>query len=295
MTGKSPTDIPIQSGCPLCGSKAVIRKGTLQHSGASVLRCGHCSHTFAWPFPTSASPSSNDMATESLESFSLGLLNQSEGVKQRQRQLATNRTELYSSLLEAGRTPFRMLEVGCGSGGLGTGFAQLGNEYLGIDIDHRVVEEGQRNGLDVRRLDVMELSLEETFDVIFFTQVLEHILEPTVFLAKVRQHLRPGGILHLDVPNQATLAGWPSIAGMRRGERWGAIEYPHHCMSYSKHSLTHALAQVPGLASQVFTTTCDHDTWGQAVDPGFVSKAYYRASTVMRSESLLVGLGRAST
>jgi len=236
------------------------------------------------------------MATESTEEFTLGLIGQNQEVKDRQALLAKNRFDYYLRQLAGGRKSFRLLEVGCGSGGLGTGFSSLGVEYLGIDIDHRVVEEGQRNGVNVQRIDLMELSLNETFDVIFFSQVLEHIVVPQDFLAKVRQHLRTPGLIHLDVPSQGTLAGLPSIAtrGLRRQrQRFGAIDYPHHCMAYSKQSLNRALVQVRGLTSQVFTKACDDEIWGQAGNtPTLKARTFYRASEVLRRESLLVAIGQ---
>ena len=290
-----PKETVLDAACPVCGCGSVKLRATFSTSGVSVLQCGQCSHTFARPLPSSDSPSANAMATESSLEFTLGLIGQSQDVKDRQALLAQNRSDYYLGQLGGGRKSFRILEVGCGSGGLGAGFSSLGVDYLGIDIDHRVVEEGQRNGVNTQLIDLMDLSLDEKFDVIFFTQVLEHIVLPHDFLAKVRRHLSTPGLIHLDVPSHGTLAGWPSIAagGFRHRQRFGAIDYPHHCMAYSKQSLSRALAQVPSLSSEIFTKACDDRIWGQAIGtPSLRVKAFYRASEVLRSESLLVAIGK---
>ena len=281
-----------ESACPVCSFTASELKATLRPGDISVLECGECTHTFARPVPVSDSLSANAMATESLETFTASLIGQDEAVKERQDLLARNRAEFYLRTLGDGRTSFRILEVGCGSGGVGRGYAEMGHDYLGIDIDPRVIEEGQRIGVNVKHLDLMDLDPSEKFDVVFMSQVLEHILEPGAFLAKVRHHLRHPGVLHLDVPSQATLAGRPSVIRGGWGTRYGAINYPHHCMAYSARSLGRCLSYLPGFESSVFTAACDHELWGQARGPGIVAKAFYRASQLTRRESLLVAVGR---
>jgi SAM-dependent methyltransferase len=270
-------------------------KATLRPGEISVLECGECTHTFARPIPASGSPSASAIATESLETFTASLIGQAEPIRKRQDLLARNRAELYLRTLGPGRTSFRILEVGCGSGGLGRGYTDLGHDYLGLDIDARVIDEGRRIGVNVRHLDVMDLDRSETFDVVFMSQVLEHILEPGAFLTKVRRHLRHPGLLHLDVPSQATLAGRPSVIRGGWGARYGAINYPHHCMAYSSRSLGRCLSYLPDFESRVFTAACDHELWGQARGPGISAKAFYRASQLTRRESLLVAVGRTLT
>lgn len=56
----------------------------------------------------------------------------------------------------------------------------------------------------------MEVPVKRQYDVIFMTQVLEHITHPREMVERLYASLVPGGIPHLDVPNQGTLAGWPS-------------------------------------------------------------------------------------
>lgn len=280
--------------CPVCHGSAVVRRASLRHSEVSVFRCGVCTHTFAWPFPTSDSPSASAIATESRGSHTPTSEAQYKLSERSVRQISGRRCAQYLRLLGGSPRSLRILEVGCGKGDMGVGFGSLGHEYVGIDIDHRVVKEAKGRGIDARVMDVMDLPTEETFDVICSSQVLEHIIEPSVFLEASGRHLRPGGVLHVDVPNQYTLAGWPSLAFGGRHDRWGAIKYPRHCMGYTEQSLRFALSQVVDLDTRVFRAALDDEVWGQAMDPGLISRAYFLASRAVRGESLLVALAQST-
>ena len=44
--------------------------------------------------------------------------------------------------------------------------------------------------------------IDEKFDVITAHQVLEHVEKPNFFLEEIKEKLKIGGILHLELPNQ---------------------------------------------------------------------------------------------
>ncbi len=272
----------------LCGAVDGRRRAVV--SGSEVWQCTTCELTQCDPLPHIEAPSSGASTILTEESFTEAMLRPTEAQRSRYEQLARGRWELYSR--DLGRQRFRMLEIGCGAGGLGPPMRALGVEYEGIDLDHRPVDgarqRGEGDGLTVG--DFMADAARGTWDVIFATQVLEHITRPVLFVEKITGCLAPSGILHLDVPSQATLAGVPSRLLRGIGSRFGAIDWPHHAIAYGPTALRRLLE--PSYRVQIFTASPADPMWGQAVVPGCAALAYYRGSRVLNRESLLVAYGR---
>ena len=95
----------------------------------------------------------------------------------------------------------RVLDIGCGPGVLGEWLADLGIEYLGVDIDDDYCAYARARGLDVRQLDVRTQPDLGLFDAVVLSEVLEHVADPFDMLAAVRGYVTPGGVLLLTVPS----------------------------------------------------------------------------------------------
>lgn len=96
----------------------------------------------------------------------------------------------------------QVLELGAGAG-LNNHYALKGKvrRIVGVDVDPRVrenplLDEGVEG--DVCRLPFADCS----FDVAFCIYVLEHIAEPSRFVAEVRRVLKPGGLFLALTPNR---------------------------------------------------------------------------------------------
>ena len=86
-----------------------------------------------------------------------------------------------------GRAP-SILEVGCGSGIMGEQMALAGAEYVGIDIDSRMIDEARERGLTVFLADFLDYVPDRAFDVVTACQVVEHILEPAGLHTEGKRH-----------------------------------------------------------------------------------------------------------
>lgn len=98
----------------------------------------------------------------------------------------------------------RVLEIGCGLGGLLATFQAAGAVCLGIEPNveaaHRCTE---RLGITVLALPFEEAARQLTpgFDAIVAISVLEHVARPGEFLDLAGGLLRPGGVLLVSTPN----------------------------------------------------------------------------------------------
>jgi 2-polyprenyl-3-methyl-5-hydroxy-6-metoxy-1,4-benzoquinol methylase len=101
------------------------------------------------------------------------------------------------------------LELGCGTGYMITlPMRTWGYDVVGIDLDDASVQMGRgllaSNGLDPDALQTADLrDLDETYDAIIASEVLEHLTEDDLrsVLAAIHERLRPGGLLLVTVPN----------------------------------------------------------------------------------------------
>jgi SAM-dependent methyltransferase len=97
----------------------------------------------------------------------------------------------------------RMLDVGCGYG-FGIDLAQFLFKWKGTGLDPSIAARRGRTelGLDIRPGTMDEcVARDERFDVIFASEVLEHLADPRSFLASARRCLSTRGVLLLTTPD----------------------------------------------------------------------------------------------
>ena len=82
-----------------------------------------------------------------------------------------------------------------------------------------------------------DLPIGKKFDWIFMVEVIEHLLNPVVELARIRSILNPGGKLAITTPNTR---GWRSI---KEGIRWQEAQNPTHINLFSTSALKLCLKQ----------------------------------------------------
>lgn len=92
----------------------------------------------------------------------------------------------------APRARARILDVGCGSGGLAAALGAAGHHVTPIDASAEAVEEARANGIDARQADLAGF-LGGPFDVVLFSFSLHHITPLDQALEKARALLAPAG------------------------------------------------------------------------------------------------------
>ncbi len=132
-----------------------------------------------------------------------------------------------------------LLDFGCGRGEQLDRAKRQGCETIGIDFSERAVAEVRRNGHTALLVtpDLWDAVADETVDLVRMSHVLEHLYEPRPVLAEIVRKMKPGGRLHVSVPNPA---GW--AAAVFRGA-WFGLECPRHIMMYPPRAVRRLLAE----------------------------------------------------
>ena len=109
-----------------------------------------------------------------------------------------------SLLLGEVRAGERVLDLGCGAGRFVAALRDAGAEAVGVELAEAALERARRNapGADLRLVEPDgSLPLDHaSVDLVWCSEVLEHVADTAYLLLEVRRVLRPGGRLLVTVP-----------------------------------------------------------------------------------------------
>ena len=96
----------------------------------------------------------------------------------------------------------RLLEIGCGSGGMLSIMQSLGWQVEGVEVDPLGVEVARAKGLNVHLGDVFSKKYaDNSFDAITLSHVIEHVHDPIGLIEECKRILKPSGIISMVTPN----------------------------------------------------------------------------------------------
>lgn len=101
----------------------------------------------------------------------------------------------------------RFLDFACAAGYLFEEAQRRGWDAHGCDVGEWTGRAAESRGLKNMHVgDFDDLNFPDNhFDVVYASQVFEHLLFPTEDLARLKRVLKPGGMLYIEVPNYYTL------------------------------------------------------------------------------------------
>ena len=190
---------PVSRDCPVCGgqqAQAYLQKGELR-----LVCCRACSMIYANPAPAE---------------FALGQYYDRAGTDyylsptKLESDYAAVRFERELRVFRKDCPGGAVLDVGCSSGAF---LFQLNQRFpgcyqiLGTDVSGPPLDYAEGRGVAVLRGNFLEQEFgQRQFDAVTFWAVIEHLLEPKLFLSKAWSLLRPDGLCFVLVPNMKSLA-----------------------------------------------------------------------------------------
>lgn len=241
------TEVP----CAVCGEGQDLPVAFEKH-GLSIRRCASCSHVFVSPrLPDAAVPTV--YATAYWDGYMRAL-----GRPMLEERLVVDYQNAWDRLrrdILPRRSSGRLLDVGTASGGLVKAAGESGFDAIGIEPSTAACELARRaHGIDPICATLPEYdAAPESFDVICYYNVLEHLLDPRRDLEAVRRMLAPGGLLVIEAPT----AG--SLALAEDGLDWPPLEPVEHVHLFNEGNAAR-LAEDCGL--RVLDLYCPHeDAW----------------------------------
>ena len=217
------TSALVSRDCPVCGrddAAAYLQKGALR-----LVRCRLCSMIYANPAPAQfASGQYYDRAGADYY-LSTAKLESDYAAVRFERELRLFRMHCRSGAV---------LDVGCSSGAF---LFQLNQRFpgcyqiLGTDVSGPPLDYAEGRGVPVVRGNFPEQDFgQQKFDAVTFWAVVEHLLEPRLFLAQAGSVLKPEGLCFVLVPNLK------SLAARALGARYRYL-YPQHLNYFTKATL----------------------------------------------------------
>jgi methionine biosynthesis protein MetW len=113
----------------------------------------------------------------------------------------------------------KLLDIGCGDGTYTLVLKDLlkTEETVGIEISPEAVGLAKEKGIKACQLDIDEEKFpfeDESFDIIYCGEIIEHLFNPDRLLEEIRRTLKPGGRCIITTPN---LAGWSNRLALLLG------------------------------------------------------------------------------
>lgn len=205
--------------CPLCAAEdfAPFRFG--------LLRCGGCGLVVDSAIfrPGAAETLNEDAFGEAYDTRRSFWVRAFETVKNRR---------YLANLRRAKVTDGKLLEVGVGRGSFLVAARKAGFEVEGCDLSPTLCQRVQlATGIAVHNLPLEHLP-QGAYDVVAMHHVLEHVADPVGFLRAASERLKPGGVVHVAVPN---VACWEA-----RLRGWNSYE-PYHVLYFEPRTLVEAM------------------------------------------------------
>lgn len=221
--------------CVLCSGENFA--DVYQDERLTVVRCKNCS--LVQQVNCAENIAKLNQAFENIEEYYQNRgMHQNRKIGFNQRKLMVT-ADIRHEIKQRLEPPAKILDVGCGSGEFAGALAKMGFDVLGIEPDPLLATHVKAT-TEVDAYTGMysaDFFAFNSFNCITFIQVVEHLENPLAVLSTAQLHLKPGGLLIIDVPSFHN----PRIYTYRL-LRWKKIVKKDfiapHCFYYTRHTLS---------------------------------------------------------
>ena len=213
---------------PLTANSCIVCNESQYHyfsySGYQYYRCGVCGHVSTLPLPEEAEIEKHyknkfengnySLLLEYKDDYSVVYLDFIKAID--------------SQLEKAGQTlqGKKVLDIGCFTGDLLCLMQQRGADVYGLELQPEAVElANEVLPGRVYRADVYGNTFPQLpFDIITFTGLIEHLVDPIKLVKRVYELLNPGGLILLQTPNSGSL---PALLLQKYWPPYAPVEHIH--------------------------------------------------------------------
>ena len=204
--------------CPVCDGGE--HGAAHVHDGMTLYPCAACGTLYLWPPPSAETI--RKLYTDAYDGATAGYFSKVESKMRRSRR----RIARLSRFARAGG---RFLDIGCNGGFVVEAARERGFDAWGVDIDPvsiRYAEERYpKNRFRPGPVEAFEPDAPR-FDLVYCSEVIEHVPAARSFAAATARLLAPGGVLFVTTPD---LGHWRRPSDLAR---WDAFSPPGHCVFF---------------------------------------------------------------
>jgi len=220
--------------CQVCESTE--RRLFIVHDGRELFSCVTCGLVYLDPMPTEDEIAA--LYTDAYAGASDGYFRKTGSKMRRSQRRARALARVTPDLGSQAR---RFLDVGANGGFMVEAARELGFTAVGLDIDPVSVEFARTsfaaNCFYLGTVEQFGATEHGAFDVVYCSEVIEHVTDANAFVAAIAQTMRPGAVLYLTTPD---------ISHWRRPKditAWDGFCPPAHCLYFSPANLDRLLAR----------------------------------------------------
>jgi SAM-dependent methyltransferase len=219
--------------CPLCHSES-HRNAYSKFTPYKVVRCHSCGFYYLYPRLTETAILNLYADDDYFEGEDKGYTSYSE------QEVALRATfkRVMLNLRKNKLTGGSLLEIGCGYGYLLDEARNFFEFRVGTDFSERAVKQAKSRADFVYPGGIEQVPIQEKFDLIIATHVIEHVYQPKAFLEKITKHLHPGGVAVIATPDMGSF--WRYLMG----HKWPSFKLPEHVLYFDKRSLSTLMKEV---------------------------------------------------
>ncbi len=228
MTPVAQTQHQQDTICRACLSRNLSPVG--EKDGFTLLRCADCKTSIATPLPTE----------QELVKF---YQNHKKSNCYRSKKASKIRRSLgrVKRLMRASPPGKKFLDIGCNIGYMVAAAHQAGLEAHGIDIDESAIATARQSFPEAGHFETISIqdlaARGDTFDIVYMSEVIEHVRDPDSFIAAAARVMRPGGLLYITAPDGAHFAVPKNFAD------WGMVCPPEHLTFFSRAGMKKMLSR----------------------------------------------------
>ena len=210
--------------CPLCASKIPPRPIDLYHKD-HIVECRVCGFAYSLLIPSDADYArvygAYDYTGEDAARTTTSIAKEAALAAR----LARDKTG-------------KVIDIAAGAGRFLEHFQALGFDCYATEFNEGMCQFLERKGFTAYRGGLFpEGAPESAFDIVIFTEIIEHINNPLPVLERLNRLLRPGGIIYITTPN------WNSIERRALKSDWGMLCWPEHITYWTPRHIDRALRQ----------------------------------------------------